>query len=533
MATTIFRRKINAVSSPTYRLPPESLAMVGSYLNVGDLFTAAHVSHYWRTTLLSFPSLWSNIPFGNDEAMLTMLQWSKSAPLRVSIRFVCPSEEVMDSLYNDSARIVSLKSENYAVLRRLLARPMTSLEVLSIGLDGSETQDDVRNLVDDPATVVPSLRTLIVGGNPGGFGLCVPHLTHFKFYGGYPQETDGEILLSVLGVFRRCQMLEVVDVAWGEERYNPGAFVFTAEDVVSLPHLRYLAQEQYSPVDQPWLPDLIHLPQSCAVFLKKPRIAYNSEHIGPVSFPFLPNNSPHLSDIRRVKLGTVYNHSMETIETVIEIVNGQGIILSFERVMVLGHLRPRRDPWAIIDDELNPSNLCALTGANTGSPMVLCLENYQLQRGEGQAATYAAQALDDLENVTTLILSNSAVEPYLLPLEPNNREKLRWYSTVQSLVIYSPSQLDHTGSDILQSLLRVSKKRKIAGAPFRSVTLAIPSTTLVVSPGELAALNEYIERFEFLAGDDALDWDVDKYFIPDHDLLQIERDKSAFDVDFS
>jgi len=97
-------------------------------------------------------------------------------------------------------------------------------------------------------------------------------------------------------------------------------------------------------------------------------------------------------------------------------------------------------------------------------------------------------------------------------------------------VIY---QFDDTWSDILQSLLRVSKKRKIAGAPFRSVTLVIPYTTFVVSPGELAALNEYIERFEFLCGDDALDWNVDEYFIPDHDLLQIGRDESAFDVGFS
>jgi hypothetical protein len=53
------------------------------------------------------------------------------------------------------------------------------------------------------------------------------------------------------------------------------------------------------------------------------------------------------------------------------------------------------------------------------------------------------------------------------------------------------SHLDLTGSDIVQSLLRVSKGRKIAGSPFRSVTLAIPSPDPEVSSGELAALNEY------------------------------------------
>jgi hypothetical protein len=165
--------------------------------------------------------------------------------------------------------------------------------------------------------------------------------------------------------------------------------------------------------------------------------------------------------------------------------------------------------------------------------MVLCLDHYRVRRGEGESATYVAQGLKGFGNVTTLILSYSAVEPCLVALEPDNQEQLQWCSTVHSLVIYSPSQLDSTGSDILHSLLRVSKKRKTAGVPFRSVTLVIPSTDLVVLSGELAALNEYIERFEFLAGDDALDWDVDKYFIPDYDPLQRRRDESAFDVDES
>lgn len=61
----------------------------------------------------------------------------------------------------------------------------------------------------------------------------------------------------------------------------------------------------------------------------------------------------------------------------------------------------------------------------------------------------------------------------------------------------------------------------------------IPSADFVAPSGELTELGEYIERFEFLVGDDALDWDVDKYFIPRYDPLQTQRDKSAFDVDLS
>jgi len=243
---------------------------------------------------------------------------------------------------------------------------MASLKVLSIQLDGSEAQCDARDLADNPVTAIPSSRTLIVNGDIGGFKPRAPHLTHFKFY-GYLRPTD-EGLLSVLEVFRQCPMLEVVEVACGAEQYDRESFIFTAEEIISLPHLRYLVQEQYGPIDQPWLPNLIHLPQSCSVVLKKPSIAHNPEHIGPAALPFLPNTSPYLSD---------------------------------------------------------PASLSAPRSVNTGSPIVLCLEYYLLRCGEGQAATYVAQALDDSENVTALILSNSAVEPCLLLLEPNNREKLR------------------------------------------------------------------------------------------------------------
>ena len=525
----ILRRRINAGSSPIYRLPIESLAMVASHLDIGDLLIVIHVSWRWRAALFSFPTLWSNIRYGNDGKMLAMLEWSKSVPIHVSVESCRPSEEVTSSLYDNSARIVSLKSDNCTVLRRLLTRPLTSLKVLSIKLNGTGFIGDVRDLADEPTKVVPSLRALSVGGNIEGLRFCVPHLTHFKFYGWYSPETDGGMLLSILGVFRQCPMLEVVDVGWGEGLYDLEDSVFTEEDIVSLPHLRYLTQEHYVRVDQPWLPDLLHLPRSCSVHLKKPPTAYNRESTGQLSRPFLYEDSPYLSDIRCIKLGTVYDYFRDAIETLMEIVNGQGILLSFRKTMLLGGLEARRDQWTIASDEISTANLCGLRLVNTGSPVVLCLENYQVQE-ERELTTYVAQGLEDLENVTTLVLSNSAVEPCLAALEPDNLEGLQWCSTVHSLVIYSPAHLDPAGTDILQCLLKISKKRKTAGAPFRSITLVIPSTARVASPDELAALDECVERFEFLTGDDASDWDVDRYFLPNYDPLQRRRDEFPFDA---
>jgi len=444
-----------------------------------------------------------------------MLEWSESAPLHVSIKFVCPPEEVTNALYNNSARIVSLRSDNRAVLKKLLSRPMSSLKVLSIGMDGPDGLYDARDIADEPARVVPSLRVLSVENNVEGLGFCTPHLTHFEFHGWYSQETDGKMLLSVLGVFRQCPMLEVVDVGWGEELYNSKDLVFTDKDIISLPHLRYLAQERYVAIDQPWLLELLHLPHSCSIYLRKPPIEYSPDGfgpLGPLSLPYIHYKSPYLSDIKRVKLATAYDRSEDRIEIFLEIVTGQGTLISFRKTVLLEGLD--RDPWAIINEDINPRNLCTLRFVKAGSPTILFLDNYQLRPVEGDSAIYIARGLLDLGNVTTLILFNSAIEPCLTALEPDNREKIRWCSTVHTLVIRSPTHLALAAADVLQSLLRVAK-------------------SLAVSPEELAALNECIERFELLAGDDALDWDVDRYFIPNYDPLRRRRDESAFDLDES
>ena len=105
----------------------------------------------------------------------------------------------------------------------------------------------------------------------------------------------------------------MVDVGWKEELYNPEALVVTQVDIISLPHLCYLAQEQYLQIVQPWLLDLLCLPQSCSVFLTKPPIFYGSAGADPLALPFLYSNSPYLSDIRHVKLRTVYDNLRDAI----------------------------------------------------------------------------------------------------------------------------------------------------------------------------------------------------------------------------
>ena len=86
LALAMLRRHINPLQSPTYRLPSELLPLVASHLESDiDLVCATHVSHHWRDTLHSHPSLWSHLDFEDAGRALVFLEKSKSTPLHVTL----------------------------------------------------------------------------------------------------------------------------------------------------------------------------------------------------------------------------------------------------------------------------------------------------------------------------------------------------------------------------------------------------------------------------------------------------------------
>jgi hypothetical protein len=78
----------------------------------------------------------------------------------------------------------------------------------------------------------------------------------------------------------------------------------------------------------------------------------------------------------------------------------------------------------------------------------------------------------------------------------------------------------------LQPLLKVARRRKAAGFPFRSVSLFLlhdPRSEQV-----LEELRGCIERLEVVTGDNVLGWSIDKYFLGGLDHLQ-ERQNVQWD----
>lgn len=87
MADVVFRLKslVNSLS-PVNQLPPEVFATVLAHRWPGrDLISATHVCRYWRETLLSFPSLWAEVPCGpaSEEQTFSFLVWARAVPLHI------------------------------------------------------------------------------------------------------------------------------------------------------------------------------------------------------------------------------------------------------------------------------------------------------------------------------------------------------------------------------------------------------------------------------------------------------------------
>jgi len=133
LALAMLRRHINPLQSPTCRLPSELLPLVVSNLESDtDLVHATHVSHHWRSTLYTHPSLWSHLDFEDTGRAIPFLEKSKSTPLHVTLvgdSRVAPSVE---PLRPHTTRIVTLVLFDCAPQRVLLSQSMPSLRRLEI-----------------------------------------------------------------------------------------------------------------------------------------------------------------------------------------------------------------------------------------------------------------------------------------------------------------------------------------------------------------------------------------------------------------
>lgn len=238
--------------SRIHRLPPELLAAVASHLeDGGSLVAATHVCHFWRTSLLSSPGLWSFLDFTNEERALVYLERSKSAPLRISsIDFYYPSEIVKESLNQVAARVTKLRAAHGPLLGELLAHPMPKLEALKITIS-----DELP--LKNPAHF-PSLTSLVISGfDPLQF--YTPILTSFHLIHDPGTGSVGWSASVLLNFFRNCPLLEVASLSCDMDP--------SSDEAVSLPLLRSFTHKSRRDKYQLCLLNRLSLPSTCRVVL--------------------------------------------------------------------------------------------------------------------------------------------------------------------------------------------------------------------------------------------------------------------------
>jgi hypothetical protein len=162
--------------TPSPVIFPEVLIAIASNFDTNESFIAAtHVCHFWGSTFVSSPRLWSNIVFENEEQDFSFLARSKSAPVSLDLfgNIKNPSETAKLSVKRIANKVTSLRAAYFSFPDELLVQPLPILRTLVVYSFPSSPQ----NQLIRPLSSVRSLT--IVGHNLPLFH--VPHLTNFVF----------------------------------------------------------------------------------------------------------------------------------------------------------------------------------------------------------------------------------------------------------------------------------------------------------------------------------------------------------------
>ena len=498
----MLRRRINSHESTIYRLHPELLSLIASHLTTNNLIKVTHVSYRWRAVLLSYPSLWATLDFAHLGRALTFLTRSKSASICVFLQRIPPNTPLpLELLDQPAERITRLYVGDYASQKELLLRTMPSLRTLGFYPDPS---DDLNKTI---RLSFPALKTLFVGDvNPLLFS--VPHLTRFRFRGWRDSELAMDQLLDFLC---NCPLLERLEINYDNEFYTR-----RNHDVVHLSHLRAFTHSTSTDF-YPGLYNMLSYPPSCSVTFS------SNVHSRGLAVALRPFQTPtFLVDSRRVKLKTRSMDRQDYVEGMVEVIDAAHRRVRSTRRVVLGVVT-----WdeALID-AINPLYPRFLEGLDAKSIEVLCVEELALWFYEEGCRVRGA--LGHLEHIRTLILSDSAVCPYLWALAPTEATDMSGWQCLklETLVIRSLNGRDYSGGEILSALSLLARRREEAGIPLRTVSLFLrwtPHPNQFRWMKDLEELRRCVGTFESVMEDVAdalLDWNVDNYFLDGLDHLR-------------
>ena len=486
-----------------HRLPCEILAMVASHLEDDtSLVAATHVCHLWRTALLSSPRLWSNLSFVNEKRGLAFLERSGSTPLYVDLTGADdPSEAVKESLRTIGARVTALQGVHSLFLDEILDQSAPVLELLDL----SEAEEAIQE--------IPIRSTLIISGALRT-QFHAPCLTTFRFTESIRPFPRGGMSNFIAKFLQGFPLLKEVYVKYREDELESENL--TTDDLVSVPHLCSFTDATPYPSFNLGLFNRLSIPPTCQVAFTTNQRVFGRSAPCHITLPTL-RDPFNLSDPTCARF-LARSHNLHPEQKpdyavfTIELVNSSGTRVSIEAES--GYVKSTAD--YLFFAFLMVSGRVELCSAKT-----LCLDHFEAPAHLELSPLipdedFIEQRLRGYRNLKTLILVESSC---FLSLD--------LCLTIHTLVVYSsrvvvPSEGSDSKSDIIGQVRGIAKSRQEAGFPIKTLTLVIGDDEAVVQErrGELEELKSYAGHVQVVSGDDALDWDTDKYFSGDHDHTQ-------------
>jgi hypothetical protein len=492
---------------PIHFLYPDLLSLVASQPPARSLIDATHVSRFWRQVLLSTPSLWSDLRFLREEAAFELLERSGSTP--ISVLIATPESQsrdaALDLIQQHAKRLATLiiTGTESDILMPLPRSP--SLKKLDISC--FDDFDSEQMLQD--AYTFDSLTTLVVRGGDT-FLFNVPLLTRLQ--------VDSRMALDrgkLLDFLAHCLLLEELEVDYDAEVIPED----DAHGTVELQHLRFYS---HSTRDNEHLSlfNKLSIPLSCVVFnyWNGPRDAGDGFEVHSFCNP-----SP-LAAVKRIQLNTSKGDA--TVELIDAETNRVYMVISVDP-NGLDTNRPNLEQQK--DDQIvNETYLAYLKTLGASTVEVLCVEGpfpWMLSQ--------AGDALSYLEEIETLVLSNSVATPFICALAPGFDDETGTIldkgrcDKLNEIVVYARSFIDNDDKDFLTHLIQVAKRRKEADIPIRHVSLFLrmPRDEADLRKDDIDKLRGYVWTVTTVQEGSALDLDFDDHFFAE---LDIRRDRCQF-----
>ena len=369
----------------------------------------------------------------------------------------------------------TLKIGRFDGLHKFFCLPLASLKTLEVA-----TPDEWSQVlaVRSAAREFVALASLTIRNSSSALAFRGSRITHLRVV---LTVLSGLGVAELLSLLRSCVLLEELEM--DNEIGLESGLLLLPNEAIPLPHLRSFTQTlRGGNLHTAGILDNLSLPPSCSVLL---RSVGHTNGYPRLSFPNLRNTSCY-TNIKRFRFKVVHAGARFGYGAVIacDIINDRGTRF----IAAMWFFNHTVSLPGMGDD-----------GIKLSMPVVEVL----------YVDGHRHMLWGDYQCLTTLILSGTVVRLHLESLaEPKHRNTCK---NLRTLVLsVAPSLFT---SDLVRRLLGIAQTRAKAGLSFKAITFACRLSPAKTDLETLEELKECVVRVELLLGDDALDFNLDKYFL--------------------